>query len=145
MYYPDLSPYPHELPIEGYFTLSVGWLSAKQPYTQGEVPELFVERLWIFCCNPFFYTLGYHNCPFCPGSSFGVLVQHGSEERRLGSAEIRVLGGCNIIYAAPDMIYHYVIRHHYQPPAEFIQAVLDCPLPGSPEYEAVRRKMDWHP
>ena len=98
-----------------------------------------MDRLWTFCCNPLFYTLGYHKCPFCRDSSFGILVQHGREKRRLGSAEIRVLGRENVVYAAPDLIYHYVVEHYYRPPDEFIQAVLEGPLPDTPEYQAYLR------
>jgi len=143
MYYPDLSPYPDESSEEGHPTLSIGWLSAKRPYNRGEVSASFAERLWIFCCNPFFYTLGYHNCPFCQGTSFGILAQCGKEERRLGSAEIRVIGRGGVVYAAPDLIYHYVVEHHYCPPDEFIQAVLEGPLPGSLEYEALKKEKGW--
>jgi hypothetical protein len=43
-----------------------------------------------------------------------------------GSAEIRVPGKGNIVFAAPEMIAHYVIMHEYRPPEEFIEAVLAC-------------------
>ncbi len=74
MYYPDLSLYPSEAEasVGGYLTLSVGWLAANQPYTRGQVPVAFVDRLWVFCCNALLYTLGYHKCPFCRGSPFGI-------------------------------------------------------------------------
>lgn len=137
MYYPDLSPYPNEAEasVGGYLTLAVGWLAANQPYTRGDVPVDFLDRLWIFCCNAVLYTLGYHKCPFC--RVWGVFAQHGQERRRLGSAEIRVLGRDKLIYAAPDLIYHYIVGHRYRPPEEFIRAVLEGPLPGSLEYESV--------
>lgn len=143
MYYPDLSPYPHDKSSEvDRPILCIGWLARKYPYTQGEVPIAFMEQLWIFCCNSVFYTLGYHRCPFCRNSSFGVLVQRSGRELRLGSGEIRVVGK-RAIYAAPNLIYHYVEAHHYSPPDEFIQAVLEGPLPGTPEYELFRKHMGW--
>jgi hypothetical protein len=139
MYYVDLSFYPNEAEafVDGYLTLSVGWLAAKQSYIQGEVSIAFVDRLWVFCCNALLHTMGYHKCPFCHSSTFGILAQHGQEERRLGSAEIRVLGRNNVIYAAPDLVYHYVVDHCYCPPDEFVQAVLEGSLPGSAEYKSV--------
>lgn len=139
MYYPDLSFYPSEgkAVVGGYLRLSVGWLAAKQPYTQGDVSVAFTDHLWVLCRNSVLHMLGYHKCPFCSNSAFGVLEQNGSEELRLGSAEIRVLGKNKIIYAAPDLIYHYVVEHHYRPPNEFVQAVLEGPLPESPEYKTV--------
>lgn len=135
MYYPDLSPYPNESEssVGGYRILSIGWLAVGRPYTQGKVTLDFLNRLWIFCCHAVLYTLGFHKCPFC--GVWGVVAHHGQEARKLGSAEIRVVGRNNIIYAAPDLIYHYVADHHYRPPDEFIQAVLEGPLPGSSEYE----------
>jgi hypothetical protein len=41
------------------------------------------------------------------------------------------------------MIYHYVVDHHYLPPEEFISAVLDGPLPDSPEYLARAERYEW--
>ena len=46
----------------------------------------------------------------------------------LGSAEIRVLGGGGKVYAAPNLIYHYVAKHKYRPPEEFIEAVMRVPF-----------------
>ena len=144
MYYPDLSPCPDGiLPFgDDLSMLCVGWLDENHSYTQGDVSTAFIERLWTFCCHPVFQTWGYHECPFCTEPSFGVKEQHGQEKYSLGSAEIRVLGK-GLVYAAPNMIYHYVAHHHYSPPEEFIQAVLEGPLPGSPEYEAVQEERDW--
>ncbi len=144
MYYPDLSPYPHDnVSCETSFpTLCVGWLARKHPYVQGDVPAAFMERLWIFCCNSVFYTLGYHKCPFCRDSSYGALARRGEQEIRLGSAEIRIIGK-GAVYAAPNLVYHYVEAHNYRPPEEFIQAVLEGPLPGTPEYELFKLDRKW--
>lgn len=133
-YYPDLSPYEYS-GLEP-STVNVGWLSKEHKYSQGDVPDAFVKRLLFFCWRLIHPTLGFHRCPFCHKPTFGVLVCQGEEELQLGSAEIRVIGKNGIIYAAPNLIYHYVREHHYCPPDEFIQAVLESPLPGSPEYEA---------
>ena len=44
----------------------------------------------------------------------------------LGSAEIRVVDTKNnIVYAAPNLILHYVINHRYMPPQSFIDAVIN--------------------
>jgi len=32
------------------------------------------------------------------------------------------------------MILHYVKEHGYLPPADFVEAVMACPIPGSDEY-----------
>ncbi len=52
----------------------------------------------------------------------------------LGSAQIRVFGDRGQIYAAPNMLFHYVTAHHYKPPDEFIQALRHGPCPPDKEY-----------
>lgn len=42
----------------------------------------------------------------------------------VGGAEIRVTGADGTVYATPDMIIHYVERHQYKPPDQFIAAVM---------------------
>jgi len=59
---------------------------------------------------------------------------------KLGSAEIRVVGQDGTVYAAPDLIYHYVVVHDYRPPEEFIQAVMETPLPGTQEHEILKKE-----
>jgi len=56
------------------------------------------------------------------------------DRMELGFAEIRVFGDRGKIYAAPNMIYHYVTSHHYKPPSEFVQALKNGPSPPHPEY-----------
>ena len=41
----------------------------------------------------------------------------------LGSAEIRVKGINGKIYAAPNLIYHYIKDCGYLPPREFLDAL----------------------
>ena len=56
------------------------------------------------------------------------------EQLELGYAEIRVLGERGKIYAAPNMLYHYVTVHHYKPPDEFVRALKNGPCPPNDEY-----------
>jgi hypothetical protein len=42
--------------------------------------------------------------------------------------------GNDKIYVAPELILHYIDQHGYSPPAEFQQAVLDCPTMRSVAY-----------
>ena len=58
------------------------------------------------------------------------------EQVELGYAEIRVLGERGKMYAAPNMLYHYVTVHHYKPPDEFVQALKKGPCPPNEEYLA---------
>lgn len=135
-YYPDLSPYEYARESNSLRTLNVGWLDGVHKYAQATVPKVFVDRLWLFCQNPVFQTRGFHPCELCIPASKSIVVAYKGQMLELGSAEIRVLGK-DVVYAAPDLIYHYVVEHSYCPPNEFIQAVLDGPLPGSQKYNIV--------
>lgn len=45
--------------------------------------------------------------------------------RLLGDAEVWVDGGDQVWFAAPSLVYHYVVTHKYQPPKEFVRAILE--------------------
>jgi hypothetical protein len=45
------------------------------------------------------------------------------KEISLGSAEMRLRGKENIIFAAPDLVCHYMAAHEYRPPDEFVAAL----------------------
>src|SRR2546428_13429610 len=77
--------------------------------------------------TPVHQMRGYHKCELCSAPTSGVHVRRGDEEQSLGSAQIRVFGSGDATYAAPNLIYHYVVDHHYRPPEAFIQAVLEGP------------------
>lgn len=140
VYIPDLSPYPITEEYRIWGTVSIGWLTAKVPFPHGQVPEEFIDRLFLFCLNPVLRTRGFHTCEFCsPPPPFLVYAQMGNKRIGLGSAEIRVIYQGRV-YAAPDMIYHYVMEHQYRPPEEFIEAVLQGPLPDSAEYQTFLEK-----
>ena len=38
------------------------------------------------------------------------------------------------VYLAPAGIEHHIKVHHYQPPADFVSALLACPDPHSSDY-----------
>jgi hypothetical protein len=54
-----------------------------------------------------------------------------------GSAEIIVPGRDGKVYRAPTLIGHYVGRHRYRPPREFVEAVLALDSPGGLLWEAI--------
>jgi len=128
MYYPDLSLYGYLARERN--TLNIGWLDSAHTYVQGDVPEQFIQRLKAFLKIPLRdNTLGGHRCELC--------------NNVVWTGEIRVLGQGETAYAAPTMIYHYVVDHHYAPPEEFIQAVLTSPLPDSEEYRLRAQAHPW--
>ena len=116
----------------GILPLGVGWLRHDVAFMKGDVekfPDGFLERLLIFCETDFGVceTPGQRTCPIC---------RH--KIPPYGSAEIRVLSKSDI-YAAPDLIHHYITAHQYRPPDEFVQATLDSPLPTSVEHRALQK------
>jgi hypothetical protein len=127
MYFPDLSSYRYLGPEPN--TLNVGWLDGIHPYPTGNTPAEFAERLLAFLKVPVRFTFGVHSCEICHNERSGD--------------EIRVFGHDQTIYAAPRMIYHYVVDHNYSPPKEFIQAVLYGPSPDSKEYLERARECVW--
>ena len=85
---------------------------------------------------------GFHACAWCaPGEDAATWLQvkpdYGPDAScaSIGNGEIRVRGE-GLVYAAPALIYHYVVDHNYRPPDEFIAAVLDGD-PTSPEHRAL--------
>jgi hypothetical protein len=109
--------------------VAVGWLEPDHPFPRGEVSLEFVARLrefarrWGQSVEALGWSVagGYHTCEFC-GKAWG-------------SGTFGVPAGDHVFFV-PEMIAHYVEQHGYAPPAEFIAAVLACPLPGTPEYVA---------
>src|SRR5262245_48459535 len=122
MFYEDLSPYSYLLAEEETpRPLNIGWLDRAQPFETGGTTEDFRARLFEICKTPVNQTRGLHGCPFCAETI--IIEERGREVLRLGSAEIRVIGAGSKIYAAPNLIFHYVRKHRYKPPEEFIRAV----------------------
>jgi hypothetical protein len=136
-FFADLSEYTYRESGKREGTRNVGWLDAGEAHPRGAVPPEFLARLWQFCRLPLVRTRGYHACNLCRGRQVGPLsVTREGEALKLGTAEIRVFGPGGAVYAAPDLVYHYVSAHEYRPPDEFIAAVLAGPAPGSEEYRA---------
>lgn len=123
MFYEDLTPYGYaytgeEMPRP----LNVGWLDPIRPFETGETTEDFKTRLFKICTIRARQTRGFHGCPFC-GLKCEVIEEREGKSLHLGSAEIRVTGSDAKVYAAPNLIFHYVVKHQYKPPEQFIHAV----------------------
>lgn len=120
MYFKDLTPYTY---AGSRGELNVGWLDISEPYNKAPIPAEFVFALQRFKKDDAITkrTKGFHMCPFCTSAS--------------SSSEIRAFSKDGSSYAAPYMIFHYVEAHGYAPPAEFMDAVINGPQPGSSEYE----------
>lgn len=132
MYIPDLTVYmPDKHRRLDMNILAIGWLSTNG-YSTGPVSEAFLHRLKLFCSDPALSFFGLNDCPLCLQSPS---ISRSDKDLELGSGELRIKGLGNIVYAAPDLIYHYVKDHQYQPPTEFVEAILNSHLPDTVEYQ----------
>ncbi|MGC4875579.1 hypothetical protein ACLQ26_04800 [Micromonospora sp. DT43] len=69
-------------------------------------------------------TRGYHYCEICVrdlGEDAGDAVRQGAIAHESAEFEVR---GDDVVYAAPQLLLHYVAAHEYLPPAEFCAAAL---------------------
>jgi hypothetical protein len=106
---------------------AIGWLSNRHPFPTGDSPEDFVNLLrmicarWSDCINALGWPAagGSHSCELC-----GTFCASGNV----------AVPTNRVLFVAPEMILHYIEQHSYRPPKEFVDAVLSCPVPGSPEY-----------
>jgi hypothetical protein len=138
--FPDLTPYKSDLDKQiGVTPLAVGFLQRGKPFPTGKNSPEFLEKLLRFCLPE--HTVAQSRmiarCAVgenCPRVLPPVLYDEVSVY--FGSSEIRVIGE-EEIYAAPTLIYHYVLAHDYRPPEVFVQAVLSGPQPESAEHRAI--------
>jgi len=114
--------------------LNVGWLG--HPFfRRGFTSKDFRAKLMLLCERRILLHCGFHQCPFCWRGWFGDYRLW----QRIGNGQIRVQGKTGRWYAAPAMIHHYVSRHYYRPPKEFIEAVLAPQAIADERYET-----RWH-
>ncbi len=124
----------------------VGYLTPGEDYPRGEVPDAAFERLIALVKHSFVSWCGYHDCEL---ESCGVgqpppeLKYNGLVIPTRCDSDILVPGQ-NLVWVAPALILHYIRCHHYVPPASFLEAVLACPEPASPEYLAALEKICSH-
>ena len=134
-YYPDLSKYVY-IPSRAGADVrqqNVGWLAADQEFMRRKSPDALLDRVWGYTALSFMETRGRHLCEFC-GAQESRTSERNGEQLRLGSAELRVLSPTGEIFAAPNLIYHYMAVHDYSPPEPFIDAVMNGPQLSSAEY-----------
>lgn len=118
-YFADLTPYQYGLPEPEPDVLNVGWLDVGYPFHRGETSSEFREALSRLVERPILLDRGFHVCNFCPRD------RRDNNYPSRGNGQTRVLGRNGIWYAAPTMVRHYVVTHQYQPPPEFVDAVLN--------------------
>jgi hypothetical protein len=120
----DLTPYQYGLQLPLTDVVTVGWLSAEHDFPSGNVEADVVhsigELLWSNRVNK---TRGFHLCELCKAQK-AIEVSGARGSLSLGSAEIWLPSlDESTIFAAPDLLMHYVARHKYKPPAQFLEAL----------------------
>jgi hypothetical protein len=148
-YYQDLTPYEYFLRHEpiGIVPINIGWLSIGFPFSTGETSQTFKEILLEHCSGDLVHIArGLHVCELCYPSESQWFDEHrfkpsreNIEQTCAGTGEIRLIGK-TAIYAAPTLIYHYVTKHNYKPPEEFIEAILNGPRPNSESHRELLAK-----
>ena len=123
-YYEDLSPCDYFGQQHADSLLSIGWLTCSQEFQTGPTDAAIYAKLKELlkdCFTPFAFGGG-HNCEICQFDS------------PIGYSNLFVPNG-NAIYVCPELILHYVATHSYQPPAEFVVALHDCPDTRTMQYK----------
>src|SRR5438046_1548514 len=107
---------------------AVGWLSAAHSFTTGDVDTDFFRRLCDFTQNPWapWVSCGHHRCEFCRFTGGGSANYNEHIVPGWSSRELFIPGD-GFLYVSPVSITHYIDAHGYCPPAEFRQAVMNCP------------------
>lgn len=157
-YFSDLTFYSYcqDNPPE---TKNVGWLRRDHVFETAPPLEETLDLLWNFCKVRVMETRGIHQCDLCSPPSTVSAIRSGVA-LLLGSAEIRVFSKGGFfplrqrlrdeestgllllrksavpfsVYAAPNLIYHYVQAHRYKPPDEFLSALRDGPRTNDEKY-----------
>jgi hypothetical protein len=123
MWYEDLTKCDYFGEEYAKLLTAVGWLENGKPLSIGKAPQDFYEKLCEISKNPwaFSFFCGMHECNLCQfEGKFGgnnIFIPHDGK-----------------IYVCPELITHYINKHHYLPPDRFIEAVLACPTMRSMEY-----------
>jgi hypothetical protein len=130
-YFADLTRYSLGVPTTAP-SRNVGWLDEHHPFPRERPSSQLLDAVWEYCGILVVPTRGLHGCTLCALPN-NVFERH-EMKLLLGSGEIRVFGASGEAYAAPNLIYHYILQHHYRPPSEFLCAISDGARPGSGEY-----------
>jgi len=127
-YFPDMDTVT--MGAAGPHVRAIGWLDLDHPFPVGEPRKQFLGRLQQFVeasrashvSQMFGLFLGGHECEFCDEAGAGGMLNCGVPDG-------------DVIFVAPELVVHYLSRHHYLPPEEFVTAVMRCPMPGTIAYQ----------
>lgn len=117
-YFKDLEPCT-AFPGEWKNLQSVGWLAKGHEYPRGPVDLHLLQRMSQLGWHPPGASTAFHRCEFC-----GEGPPAHSETGAI------FVPGEGVLYVAPRMIRHYIQKHGYQPPAQFLDAARTSPTDG---------------
>ena len=143
MYFADYSLYSYETsfldPTDPSVVYNIGWLENGHEFNIAEPDEVFLNQLFELSRTSINKMRGEHHCDLCHIDDVqfhvrnydGVVCRYPyrtvevwrGQASTLGNGEIWVRGEGDCVFAAPNLIFHYVRKHQYNPPQEFIEAV----------------------
>ena len=102
-------------------------------YSRVVSPE-FCRRLMALIERPIwgYFNFGLYWCSLCAAEG-----RCGPDCR--SSQAVLLVPALHYVYESPIWIGHYVLGHSYHPPAEFCNAVMSSPEPGSDEFRDALR------
>ncbi len=127
MHFNDLSLYKYDLSKTLSDVYNIGWLERDIKFQKGIVDNEILNKLAIIIRERMVHAMrGIHPCQFCepydPMKTFTISTPKGPT--LLGMSEIWLPDYCSSkIYAAPSLIHHYIDKHNYLPPIEFIKSI----------------------
>lgn len=105
---------------------NIGWLDEAKEFPRAKPSLEFIDALYHYTQFPFNKQRHAHS----------ISLNYKGNELRLGYSEIRVLSHkSDFKFAAPDMIFKYVLEDEYSPPEAFQKAVIEGPKPNTMEYD----------
>jgi hypothetical protein len=125
MHFNDLDTYRYNLSVELADVVTVGWLAPAHEFPVGSIGTDALRALMHLALSARTNKMrGYHGCELCRRHE-PIEMDTGREVILLGSAECWVPASSGrLVFAAPDLLYHYVTAHQYRPPQQFIDAAV---------------------
>jgi hypothetical protein len=127
MFFRDLTAYEYQVPRKAPNVLMIGWLDDNTEFERAEADAPFLNALRsLYPRHQVNKMRGYHKCQLCHTTK-NKGVMEASIDGDLGSAELWIPSSDkSAIFAAPDMIIHYIETHQYSPPTSYKQAVIQA-------------------
>ncbi len=133
MYYNDLAPCSYFGAELADKLIAVGWLDNEHPYTEGNLNDDTLDKLFELLVKPWnpMLLMGYAECGLCKIDINDLT--YNDKTIRVGNLNLFIPGE-GFLYVMPSLAAHYILAHNYAPPQEFCDAVMRCPPMGSDDY-----------